>query len=311
MLHGFLLTAGTGLSQKETCGDLSTDRGTALSSVLPLKSPLSFPSEGVLAGPRTTPYGIGAYPSPQSNLGDEDLDGCPNDPIVETKGGGTHEQFNTAPCDSQGYAELLSPGSLPRRKGMRQHASRFSTDHDCNMERKPNEDMSDTPVDPPVLFHCTECKTSFKNAWTWKRHEFGTHGFNPVAWTCMFNDNLILGNQCAFCSQAVESFDHFDQHNILSCRNRSGVHRTFAIKDRLKQHVQQIHLPSATQAEKKRFEIPEVWSHAVAAHKIHPNSLWCGFCSTSLDSVTSRMEDVAQHFRDGKIMDDWIRRPRI
>jgi hypothetical protein len=53
-------------------------------------------------------------------------------------------------------------------------------------------------------------------------------------WTCMFCDSIKTNRN--------EIVQHLLlEHKIHTCTNKSSAHRTFARKDKLKQHLQQVH----------------------------------------------------------------------
>ncbi|KAH7077547.1 hypothetical protein BKA63DRAFT_267576 [Paraphoma chrysanthemicola] len=258
------------------------------------------------------PYNLGAYPSPIFSLGAVGND-FGNESLDSNKGIGLDKTMyiDVFALPDHSLVSTVSKSGImtPRRKGKRRHGSRYDICDTQQAASIPNTAM-DTDLNIKVVrYHCTVCPKSFKNAWSWRRHEYGTHDFHAVEWTCMLHEAIMNGMTCIFCSQPIDDYDHFDQHNIVSCSQRDAASRTFALEDRLKQHVQQIHLLEADDALKKGFKVPDIWSRAVAAEKVHPDSLWCGFCCINLQSTTLRMHHVAQHFRDGLSMVGWNKRP--
>jgi hypothetical protein len=77
-------------------------------------------------------------------------------------------------------------------------------------------------------------------------------------------------------------------------------------KDFLVQHVRGIHLKSADESIWKTFKIPGAWSKAVDLEWIKPDALWCGFCHHSFLHIPERMVRVANHFRNGRQMKNWV-----
>jgi hypothetical protein len=193
-----------------------------------------------------------------------------------------------------------------KRKGRRRHASRF--DPNPGTQRK---NYNNIAIDASTSYQCTVCPSSFTNAWAWKRHELGTHDFHPIEWTCMLDETIMLGQNCIFCSRVVDDDSHhFNQHHILPCFKRELPDRTFASKDRMKQHVKQVHLAEETdEVIKKAFDVPRSWAQTVPPANVKPDSLWCGFCLCNLPTTLIRMDHVAQHFKDGLSMETWV--PRL
>jgi hypothetical protein len=193
----------------------------------------------------------------------------------------------------------------PKRKGRRQHTPSF--------DRTPSELMSSSPhtssassISSAKPYHCTVCCKSFAKSYEWKRHESSVHGYNNTEWVCMLGGLTMAGMECVFCSDIVDDFHHFDDHDMQSCLDKSMCDRTFARKDLLKQHVQQKHLANAEESVSKAFQIPEAWSQEVHVACIKKEALWCGFCLSSYNFISERMDHVAEHFRKGDDIEAWI-----
>jgi hypothetical protein len=255
------------------------------------------------------PYRIGTYPSPDSETDHRKDYTCPGNALTMTD-----MEYCSATNDNhthiaRAFENTGIQGSAVRsskRKGKRRHASRF----DPNSGTK-RTNYSNIAIDASASYQCTVCPSYFTNSWAWKRHELGTHDFHPIEWTCMLDNIIMLGQNCIFCSRDVDDDSHhFDQHHILPCFKRELPDRTFASKDRLKQHVKQVHLAEETdEAIKRAFNAPKSWSQVVAPANVKPDSLWCGFCLCNLPTTLIRMDHVAQHFKDGLSMDKWA--PRL
>jgi hypothetical protein len=221
---------------------------------------------------------------------------------------GTREPFcpeNNVVPSSQNVQSKNSTKSMVKRKGKMQHPSRF--DHagaDLLDVSPPTSSDSGTDVTKP--YHCTVCLKSFKDSYGWKRHESSVHGYNDTEWVCMLTDTVTVGTGCIFCSHIVDDIGHFGFHDIHKCLNKAICDRTFARRDLLKQHVQQVHLAAAEKPVLKAFQVPKEWSQEVDPVRIHPAAVWCGFCLCTCTSVTERMKHVAEHFQDGYKMRDWI-----
>jgi hypothetical protein len=221
---------------------------------------------------------------------------------------GMREPFwpdNKAVQSSQHVQNKKCKTPVIKRKGKMQHPSRF--DHaGADLLGLSPPTSSDSGTDATKPYHCTVCRNSFKDVYGWKRHESGVHGFIDTEWVCMLTDAITQGITCIFCSHIVHDLSHFDSHDIHKCLNKTICDRTFARKDLLKQHVQQVHLAAAEKPVLKAFQVPKEWSQEVEPARIHPAAVWCGFCLYTCTSVNERMKHVAEHFENGYEMQDWI-----
>ena len=208
--------------------------------------------------------------------------------------------------------EISAPRSsiMPKRKGRRHRAQ--------TCQASVGENMSDTisihiassgSGKPENRFFCTVmgCHGSFKNASDWKRHEAGMHGYSDREWICMLTEAFKTHSECVFCLETMESIDHLTKHVIAPCSDKCTIERTFFRKDLLKQHVLHVHLAGEPNSVKKNFTVPHEWSKDVDSSAYESDSCWCGFCGRTFESVATRMDHVAQHFRAGKDMATWIR----
>ncbi|UPX14539.1 uncharacterized protein EKO05_0005017 [Ascochyta rabiei] len=151
---------------------------------------------------------------------------------------------------------------------------------------------------------CTVCQKSFTIPSFWKDHEMTTHEFNPTEWICMPHGLKEVGSTCDFCFEPIEDLKHFEKHRTLECAKRDCKDRTFRSKRKLLAHIRQQHLRHATHETKLAYQPRADWER-VRKH-VDPNALWCGFCQIELESVHARMDHVAQHFKHGETMNDWI-----
>jgi hypothetical protein len=133
-------------------------------------------------------------------------------------------------------------------------------------------------------YTCTECKRGFNRKGDWKRHE---ESHDPQTfWTCMLGDPAILspeGWSCAFCISSkptrAEIVIHLiKEHKIFVCTNKRPEHRTFLRKDKLKQHLQQVHTLSESSA------VWETW-HQAAKKKWAWGCGFCGGCSFTWEGM--------------------------
>lgn len=192
-----------------------------------------------------------------------------------------------------------------KRKGRRKHLSRVD-----KTQRAPNASPihASSEIGPGAtrIYHCTACPKSFKNAYSWKRHELAVHGYDDTEWVCMRLGSVTSEGDCVFCHNSEKNMTHTDMHKIHDCLGKDVHDRTFACKNLLKQHIQQKHLAGTEDLVSKAFQVPEVWKKDVDAINIKSEALWCGFCTYICESVANRVEHVSEHFRDGYDMDGWV-----
>jgi hypothetical protein len=124
-------------------------------------------------------------------------------------------------------------------------------------------------------FICTHCKRGFNRKGDWKRHE---ESHDPQTyWTCLLGEPATLsttGWTCVFCSSfKVARHDMvthlMNKHKIHVCTSKKLEARTFYRKDKLKQHLQQVHALSENCS-----SLWESWHQT-------PKKKWawgCGYC---------------------------------
>ncbi|KAF2114431.1 hypothetical protein BDV96DRAFT_96832 [Lophiotrema nucula] len=156
------------------------------------------------------------------------------------------------------------------------------------------------------MWQCTFCRRHLVPK-SWRRHEETQH--RPRSqWTCMLFGPRIsfphrAGSCCAFCMAKDPSEDHFlRNHRIHECARRPIGERTFFRPDHLRQHVKNFH--NAT-----LFDVVQArWKRAADAGE--GGEGWtCGFCGDRLETWDKRETHIANHFKDGKTMDEWQRYP--
>jgi len=94
---------------------------------------------------------------------------------------------------------------------------------------------------------CTSCKRGFNRKGDWKRHEESHDPQN--FWTCLLGEPAKLsatGWTCVFCNlfkaNRPDMVAHLiNEHKIHVCKTKKLEARTFYRKDKLKQHLQQVH----------------------------------------------------------------------
>lgn len=163
-------------------------------------------------------------------------------------------------------------------------------------------------------YQCTFCPFSSKKKHDWCRHEKSVH-LSLESWICtptvevmrQIGQTQANGSQpapdCTLCGKPSPSVGHWaDIHDFEICADRPLAERTFARKDHLWQHLQKFHHcrggsippPLAKHLERLcRSERHEVRSR-------------CGFCGCQLQTWGQRVDHLADHFKDGHRMNQWI-----
>jgi hypothetical protein len=103
--------------------------------------------------------------------------------------------------------------------------------------------------------------------------------------------------RCAFCEQLSPDEQHLQEaHRYETCINKLDDQRTFTRKDKLQQHLSQVH----NQARLTEYQ---------AAAWIRPVNrsfqFSCGFCNEWLSTWILRTEHIASHFENGSDMSSW------
>lgn len=178
------------------------------------------------------------------------------------------------------------------------------------------------------IYQCTWCGDAFARKSDWKRHEQSTH-LPQEEWVCMPSYPICSDEEglavCEFCGVRFEKKDDFndgmvsevstyssffvperntlvldlhlqEHHKYQSCFSKPASERTFTRKDKLQQHLVQVH---GLQAMSKFI---------VAKWKFQVNQnlrFTCGFCGSCLDSWDERAHHVASHFENGKDLSSW------
>jgi len=222
-----------------------------------------------------------------------------------------HQKFEAdSACQTTPSISAARSSIASKRKGRRHRAQTYQAGVGENMSDKmPTPIASFSLGKPENRFFCTVigCYESFKNTSDWKRHEAGVHGYRDQEWICMLTEAFKTRSECIFCMEAMDSIDHLTKHVIAHCSDKCTTERTFFRKDLLKQHVMRVHLAGEPIPVQKNFTVPLERSRQVDVSAYEPDSCWCGFCGRAFESVTTRMDHVAQHFRDGRSIATWTR----
>jgi hypothetical protein len=133
-------------------------------------------------------------------------------------------------------SSLASANSRASRRGRRRWSRRNS--------------MNSSPS--TGIFNCTFCtKGGFPYRYAWKRHEESVHVPRKF-WVCGGTDQSRLDQaQCLYCGD----FDHMEEHQHLSCLQKSESNRTFFRRDGLMQHLRTTHKVANTEANMAYLEM--------------------------------------------------------
>jgi hypothetical protein len=218
-------------------------------------------------------------------------------------------ESNQAHQTSQGVSAART-ATMPKRKGRRHRAETYQAGAGEHLPHAtPIHTTSAGPEKSGHRFVCTVfgCIRSFENASGWKRHEAGFHGHTDHEWICMLTEAFKSRSECVFCLEPMDSIDHLSSHTIARCSEKCIIERSFFRKDFLKQHVLHAHLAGEPDAVRRNFKVPQEWCREVESSAVPPGSRWCGFCRCAFETTAKRMDHVAQHFRKGQDMTNWIR----
>ncbi|KAL1597241.1 hypothetical protein SLS60_008823 [Paraconiothyrium brasiliense] len=174
-------------------------------------------------------------------------------------------QSSTSNSSSASMDSLDSRGSRKGRKRQREPSHNSAK----SIFRKPSS--------PSRKYQCTFCTHDFEQKYDWKRHEESVH-FPQKEWVCMPN-GPVEGSQCVFCSLENVDDEHLRSHKSIICSEAAWALRTFQRKDKLAQHIKQVH---GCQPPKMIKD----WCRPIERRVL----LLCGFCSLELPDWKTRAE---------------------
>lgn len=172
------------------------------------------------------------------------------------------EEDFTCPCPEQ----VANPPKPPSKK---QFTPKSKATAPSKTRLASKSEKSQAPK-----YKCTACNLALTRKGDWERHEDSKHD-PQTYWTCMLGDPAIqtmTGWTCAFCNTSRSCRDdiveHLKSHKINTCASKPHANRTWTRKDKLKQHLQQVHSLSESAGLWERWQRP-------ASRK----GAWgCGFC---------------------------------
>jgi hypothetical protein len=179
-------------------------------------------------------------------------------------------------------------------------------------ERNPTKDSALTKPVPSIpqkadrghgKYICTVCSWRFPRKGDWERHEESQHD-PQTYWMCMLDNQTTIQIQtdeavghgawvCIFCKASKQNRDEMtvhllQMHKINPCFRKAAEQRTWARKDKLKQHLQQVHALS---------ESSNLWEHWQYPAK--KKYAWgCGFCGACSFTWEGRLSHVASHYEN-------------
>lgn len=174
-------------------------------------------------------------------------------------------QSSTSASSTASIDSLDSRGSRKGRKRQREPAQNVAK----TIFRKPSS--------PSRKYQCTFCTHDFEQKYDWKRHEESVH-FPQKEWVCMLN-GPVENSRCVFCGGGRVDEEHLSSHKSTQCCDAPREQRTFQRKDKLVQHIKQVHGCGPPSVMKS-------WCRPIQRDVL----LLCGFCSLELPDWKSRAE---------------------
>lgn len=167
---------------------------------------------------------------------------------------------------SQTYDSAYNRGSRRGRKRRQDPTKKQIT----SVARKPSS--------PSRRFQCTFCVLDFAQKYDWRRHEESVH-FPQKEWVCMPDGPVDDNSHCVFCNQHNPDKRHLDSHKSITCSDAPHAQRAFLRKDKLIQHIKQVHVCQPPKMMKE-------WCRPIDRNI----SLLCGLCVSMLPDWGSRAE---------------------
>ena len=194
----------------------------------------------------------------------------------------------------------------------RHHSRRRRSRCNPGNPRPPNSELW-----PSRRFECTFCPDTFRTRFDWCRHE-NTQHVSLESWICSPRGIQALTQRlpasqspktshekqhdeelcCVFCLKPSPDLEHYlTIHSTAQCPSPQEPvsARTFYRKDHLAQHLRLVH--------KCTFQLSTMASWRVQNTDTKSR---CGFCGTMFKTWEQRTKHLAQHFRAGARMTDWI-----
>ncbi|KAL5362875.1 hypothetical protein BJX96DRAFT_167011 [Aspergillus floccosus] len=287
------------------------DVSTAWTAMTPLERWQASPpeddpvAESVIQDAIASSAGAGSEGSDAGGLDDgalnaflafDETSSCVGSSVGGGRGGASSDSVSSSASAWSHYSLSDSGGSLgvplagrppSRQRRRRPHRRRTSASAAANQ------------------YHCTFCAQTFKKKNDWYRHETTVH--LPLdTWICTPSlaellPPATLGSEpaeCRFCTTAPATAAHWDEHDFRVCAEKPAAERSFTRKDHLWQHLRKFHGCTKTPAASL-----DVWRRDETKGPLRSR---CGFCGAELATWMERGEHLAEHFRQGVRMDQWV-----
>lgn len=246
-------------------------RSTSSSSMMdahPLLSPVS--------GPARTSYGSSVWTADTASTLNSVYNPSLHD-LMDEEAKTMKAQIIQPNAFNQGHMPRSSYNSIPENPN---HYSRHNIVQNSPSDRPPPVPAKTGKVQ--TTYTCTLCHKAFTRKDDWRRHE---ESHDPQKyWICMVSDPAVKvegGWICVFCdcffskAQRDEMVLHLvKDHKINECSNKGVSTRKWHRKDKLKQHLSQVHNLSESACGSW-----EEWNRDAAKKKWAWGCGYCGVCS--------------------------------
>lgn len=153
-------------------------------------------------------------------------------------------------------------------------------------------------INPQKPYQCTFCAEAFRTRHDWQRHEKSLH-LSLERWVCTPEGVRAMNprtNQvcCVFCGMVNPDDAHLETHNYTACKVRPAEDKSFYRKDHINQHLKLVH--------NAQFLDWSMKSWKITTSEIRSR---CGFCGMTMNSWPTRVDHLAEHFKNGSTMADW------
>ncbi|KAF5008044.1 hypothetical protein FDECE_5665 [Fusarium decemcellulare] len=194
-------------------------------------------------------------------------------------------------ASSQSHTSEASFGSLRSRNRLRDQRRR---------KKRPMPKREENPSLALALkpYQCTFCTETFRTKYDWQRHEKALH-LSLEMWICGSDGPRVTNPQtdrvcCVFCGKAGPDDSHVEGHNYSTCKAKPLDEKTFYRKDHLNQHLRLVHDAQFLDWSMKPWKVS---TSAVRSR--------CGFCGITMNSWSTRVDHLGEHFKTGKTIADW------
>ncbi|KAF2147328.1 uncharacterized protein K452DRAFT_282335 [Aplosporella prunicola CBS 121167] len=234
--------------------------------------------------------------------------------------------FSSHSGSNSSHASLDSAANYAPRRGRKRHrvfsfhGGGPSTGGASSSGSSSNISVARPRADPHRIYQCTFCVRDFAQKYDWRRHEESVH-LPQKEWVCMpdgpatrspcpssttttTTTSAVTNDvHCVFCNAPNPSAAHLATHNVAPCLAAPLSARTFTRKDKLIQHLGQVHRHAPAAA-------ANVGAWCRRVERGAPLVLACGFCGLApLRDWPARVEHVAAHFAEGLDMALWVGGP--